>query len=69
VNDRPGGAAAPPRVRAGAGAAPALRPYDPATLPRSTAPLFASAAEYATQVAGLLFELLVDVLRVRRPEV
>jgi phosphoenolpyruvate carboxylase len=69
VNDRPGGAAAPPRVRSGADAAPALRPYDPATLPRSTAPLFASAAEYATQVAGLLFELLVDVLRVRRPEV
>jgi phosphoenolpyruvate carboxylase len=64
----PGPAAPVPRSRPG-GAQPPLRPYDPATLPRSRAPAYRSAAEYATRVASLLFDLLLDVMRARAPEI
>jgi phosphoenolpyruvate carboxylase len=47
----------------------ALRPYDPANLPLSRAPAYRNAAEYATRIAGLLFDLLLDVVRARAPEV
>jgi phosphoenolpyruvate carboxylase len=47
----------------------ATLPYDPASLPPSRAPAYRNAAEYATRIAGLLFELLLDVVRARAPEV
>jgi phosphoenolpyruvate carboxylase len=46
-----------------------LQPYDPSSLPRSADPAAASAAEYATEVAALLFDLLLDVIRARQPEI
>ncbi|MBA2564902.1 MAG: phosphoenolpyruvate carboxylase, partial [Gemmatimonadetes bacterium] len=39
-----------------------------ASLPRSADPAAASAAEYATRTAALLFDLLLDVVRARQPE-
>ncbi len=46
-----------------------LHPYSAADLPLSADPLAASAAAYATEVAELLFNLLVDVIRSRQPEI
>ncbi len=53
----------------GRGPSGPLRPYDPDSLPLSRAPAYRSAAEYATQVAALLFDLLLDVVRARAPEI
>ncbi|MFN2432104.1 MAG: phosphoenolpyruvate carboxylase [Gemmatimonadota bacterium] len=52
-----------------AGATARLEPYAAASLPRSTAPAAASAAAYADEVASLLFDLLLDVLRIHAPAV
>ncbi|MGH7703255.1 MAG: phosphoenolpyruvate carboxylase, partial [Gemmatimonadales bacterium] len=46
-----------------------LHPYAVASLPLSADPLAASAAAYATEVAELLFNLLIDVVRARHPEI
>ncbi len=46
-----------------------LHPYAAASLPPSADPLAASAAAYATEVAELLFNLLIDVVRARHPEI
>lgn len=43
-----------------------LSPF-PGALPESTDPLAAEAAHYATEVAELLFSLLLDVVRTRQP--
>ncbi|MFN8648060.1 MAG: phosphoenolpyruvate carboxylase [Gemmatimonadales bacterium] len=42
-------------------------PYEAVALPSSADPLAASAAQYASQVAELLFSQLVEVVRVRHP--
>jgi phosphoenolpyruvate carboxylase len=44
-------------------------PFPLEALPASADPLAASAAQYATEVAELLFRLLADVIRARQPEV
>jgi phosphoenolpyruvate carboxylase len=46
-----------------------LHPFASADLPSSADPVAASAAVYATEVAELLFTLLVDVVRTRAPDV
>ena len=46
-----------------------LHPFAAADLPTSTDPVAASAAAYATEVAELLYTLLVDVVRVRAPDI
>ena len=43
--------------------------FEATTLPPSADPVAASAAQYATEVAELLFAMLVDVVRTRQPEV
>ena len=43
--------------------------FEGMSLPVSADPVAASAAQYASEVAELLFQLLVDVVRVRQPEV
>ncbi len=43
--------------------------FEATTLPPSADPAAASAAQYATEVAELLFAMLVDVVRTRQPEV
>ena len=45
-----------------------LHPFSAARLPPSADPVAASAAVYATEVAELLFNLLVDVVRERAPD-
>jgi phosphoenolpyruvate carboxylase len=45
----------------------ATAPFPAESLPASTDPLAAEAAHYASEVAELLFGLLVDVVRVRQP--
>jgi phosphoenolpyruvate carboxylase len=42
-------------------------PFPAASLPASQDPLAAQAAQYATEVAELLFGLLIDVVRIRQP--
>ncbi len=44
-----------------------LAPFDPAALPVSKGPAAASAARYASEIAELLFRLLVDVVGARHP--
>ena len=44
-------------------------PFPAEALPASADPLAASAAAYATEVAELLFRLLLDVVGTRQPEV
>ena len=44
-----------------------LAPYSVEALPASSDPLAASAAQYATEVAEQLFQMLVDVVKVRCP--
>jgi len=46
-----------------------LHPFSSESLPPSADPLAASAAAYATEVAELLFKLLLEVVRARQPEV
>jgi phosphoenolpyruvate carboxylase len=46
-----------------------LHPFAAADLPTSADPVAASAAAYATEVAELLYTLLVDVVRVRAPDI
>src|SRR4029077_18589681 len=46
-----------------------LHPFAAADLPASADPVAASAAAYATEVAELLFTLLVDVVRLRAPHI
>ena len=46
-----------------------LHPFAAADLPTSADPVAASAAAYATEVAELLYTLLVDVIRVRAPDI
>ena len=53
----------------GAAAAARLAPYPAASLPPSIDPAAASAALYADEMAALLFELLLDVIRARQPEI
>ena len=43
-------------------------PFSPGSLPPSSDPLAASAAAYATEVAELLYNLLLDIVRSRQPE-
>jgi len=45
-----------------------LHPFESADLPSSADPVAASAAAYATEVAEVLFNQLVEVVRVRSPE-
>ena len=45
-----------------------LHPFSAAALPSSADPVAESAALYATEVAELLFNLLVDVVRERAPD-
>ncbi len=46
-----------------------IAPFPTEALPASADPLAAAAAQYATEVAELLFGLLVEVVRKRHPEV
>ena len=46
-----------------------LHPFAAADLPTSADPVSASAAAYATEVAELLYTLLVDVVRMRAPDI